>query len=71
MGDVVNLNRVRKAKAKQAAAVQAAANRVAYGRTKSGRKADAFDSEREKKLLDGLLCSEKHGLTDIDLDQGI
>ncbi|MBB4155492.1 hypothetical protein GGQ80_003415 [Sphingomonas jinjuensis] len=68
MGDVVNLNRARKAKAKQAATVQAAANRVAYGRTKMGRKAEAAERDRQKNRLDGLLCHEKHGLINIDLD---
>lgn len=38
MGDVVNLNRARKARAKKAATDQAAANRVAFGRTKSEKK---------------------------------
>ena len=37
MGDVVNLNRFRKAKEKAAREAQAAANRTRYGRTKDQR----------------------------------
>jgi len=44
MGDVVNLNKLRKAKARVEAKVQAEANRAKFGRTKAERKRD--DKER-------------------------
>ena len=69
MAEIVNLNRARKAKAKQAASVQAAANRALHGQTKAARKAEQARREREKNHHDGLLCDEKHGLTYLDFDQ--
>jgi hypothetical protein len=44
MGDVVNLNKLRKAKARVEAKAQAEANRARFGRTKAERKRD--ESER-------------------------
>ncbi len=53
MGDVVNLNRARKARAKAAATVRADANRLAFGRTKGEKAADAAEAARRQALLDG------------------
>lgn len=53
MGDVVNLNRARKAKAAATRQSQAAANRAAYGRTKAQKDADRVDAARREAALDG------------------
>lgn len=53
MGDVVNLNRVRKDRAKAAARATAAANRAAHGRTKAERAQTEAESARTARLLDG------------------
>ena len=53
MGDVVNLNHARKAKASGARRSQAAANRVAHGRTKAQKDADRADAARREAALDG------------------
>lgn len=52
MGDIVNLNKVRKARAKAEAAVQAKANRVSHGRTKGQSMREQLDAERERQRLD-------------------
>jgi hypothetical protein len=53
MGEIVNLNRVRKDRAKAEAKASAKANRAAHGRTKAER--DKADKERRRAdtLLDG------------------
>lgn len=53
MGDVINLNKARKARARSEAKDQAAANRVAHGRSKAERDAAAAERERLQRLLDG------------------
>lgn len=53
MGEVVNLNRARKAKAKLAAGAQAEANRIAFGRTKAEKLAAKVEAECATSLLDG------------------
>ena len=53
MAEIINLRRVRKAKAHAVTAAQANANRLAFGRTKAERKATALDTERAHRLLDG------------------
>ena len=53
MGDVVNLNRARKAKVRDDAKSAAAANRVAHGRTKAEKASDAAEQARRDALLDG------------------
>lgn len=58
MGDVVNLRRARKAKARVAAADQAAANRAAFGRTKAERGAAALEEARRAGTLDGAKREE-------------
>jgi len=53
MGDVVNLNRARKARAKLDGKATAASNRVAHGRTRAEREAADRERERAARLLDG------------------
>jgi len=54
MGEIVNLNKARKAAAKQQAAGEAAANRAKHGRTKAEKANDARAEARRKALLDGV-----------------
>ncbi len=53
MGEIVNLNRVRKARARAAAAADAAANRAKHGRTAAQKANDRAEAARRKALLDG------------------
>ena len=53
MGDVVNLNRARKARTKADARTAAVANRAAHGRTRAEREAADKERERAARLLDG------------------
>jgi Domain of unknown function (DUF4169) len=52
MGEVVNLNRAKKARAKADAAATAAANRVKHGRTGAEKANDRRAEERRQALLD-------------------
>jgi hypothetical protein len=45
-GDVVNLNKARKAKAHKASSAEARQNRIRFGRTKAEKLAAAQDAER-------------------------
>lgn len=54
MAKVVNLNKVRKQKARDAAAVQAAENRVRFGRTKEQKERDAAEALDAQHKLDQL-----------------
>ncbi|WP_292228847.1 DUF4169 family protein [Brevundimonas sp.] len=53
MGEIVNLNRARKDRAKAEDRSRASANRVAHGRTKAEKQAAAKEKERAARLLDG------------------
>lgn len=53
MGDIVNLRRVRKAKARTQAQGQAAASRALHGRTKAEKQADAAEAERLARTVEG------------------
>jgi hypothetical protein len=53
MGEIVNLNKARKARARLEAQAEAAANRPKHGRTKAQKLNDARDEARRKALLDG------------------
>ncbi|RZJ42946.1 MAG: DUF4169 family protein [Brevundimonas sp.] len=53
MGEVVNLNRFRKDRAKVDAKDTAAANRVTHGRSKAEKTRTAKERARAEKLLDG------------------
>ena len=52
MGDVVNLNRARKSKARAADRARAEENRVRFGRTKAEKEAAALETERGLRALD-------------------
>lgn len=52
MGEIINLNRARKAKARTEQEAQAAANRRAFGRTRAEREADAAERRRQAAELD-------------------
>lgn len=52
MGDVVNLRKWRRAKAKEEEAAQAAANRAAFGRTRAQKQRDEAEDARRQALLD-------------------
>ena len=53
MTDIVNLRRVRKAKARDEAAAKADANRIAHGRTKAEKKQTKAEREAALRKLDG------------------
>lgn len=53
MGEVLNLNKARKAKARADKAMTATANRIAHGRTKLERAKDAAEAARHAATLDG------------------
>ena len=54
MGEIVNLNKARKARERQQAEATAAANRTRHGRTKAEKANDARAEARRKALLDGV-----------------
>lgn len=54
MGKVVNLNKVRKQKAREEQATQAAENRVRFGRTKAQKALDAAATQEMQRKLDQL-----------------
>lgn len=58
MAEIVNLNKARKARAKQEAEAQAAANRVKHGRNKAEKANDARAEARRQALLDGAKREE-------------
>jgi len=53
MAEIVNLNRFRKAAAKQEATRQAEANRVKFGRDKATKMREIEAERRRQALLDG------------------
>ena len=52
MAEPINLNKVRKARAKAAAVSQAAQNRVSFGQTAAGRATSKLEAERARRALD-------------------
>jgi hypothetical protein len=58
MDKVVNLHRVKKARARAEAAALAAANRAKYGRTGVEKANDRRQQERREALLDGAAQGE-------------
>ena len=52
MGDIVNLNKARKARAKAKAEKTAVENRARFGRTKAQKKQDAEARKKAKSTLD-------------------
>lgn len=53
MNEIINLKRVRKAKARAASEAEAAANRAAHGRTKAERTLTKAEREANARKLDG------------------
>lgn len=53
MGEIVNLNKARKARDKAAAKRAAEANRLTFGRTRAERDATKAERERASAMLDG------------------
>ena len=53
MGEIVNLNRARKAKARDAAEAKATENRAKYGQTKAERARLASEKAKLRALIDG------------------
>jgi hypothetical protein len=53
MGEIVNLRRARKAKARAEGERRAAANRIAHGRTRAEREATKAETELQVARLDG------------------
>lgn len=53
MGEIVNLNKARKARDKAAAKHTAEANRLTFGRTRAERDAAKVERERDAMRLDG------------------
>ncbi len=53
MAEIVNLRRVKKARARDDAERQAAANRALHGRSRMEREAAATEQRRQDRLLDG------------------
>ncbi len=52
-GEIINLNKARKDRAKTEGRTKAAANRAAFGRTKAQKAAARIEAERLKRDLDG------------------
>lgn len=52
MADIINLNKVRKAKAKAVAGATAASNRAKFGRTKAEKTRDEAERARIARKLD-------------------
>lgn len=64
MGDVVNLNKVRKDRQKAEAKAAAVANRTAHGRSKAMRETADAAKSRLKALLDGAKREKDPGPSD-------
>jgi hypothetical protein len=58
MAEIVNLNRARKAKARDAAEAKAAENRAKYGQTKAERARLASQKDRLRAAIDGAKKEE-------------
>ena len=54
MGEIINLNKARKRKAREDAAAQAAENRVRFGRTREQKQLDAAVTEEAQRRMDAL-----------------
>ncbi|MBL8710563.1 MAG: DUF4169 family protein [Rhodospirillaceae bacterium] len=59
MAEIVNLNRIRKAKKRQKDESLAAENRVRFGRSKEEKAADRATQERSERALDGKALTGK------------
>ncbi len=59
MGEIVNLRRARKDKARREKDSEAATNRQRFGRTRAEKKRDEDAAERRRLLLDGKRLDEE------------
>jgi len=59
MGEIINLNWARKARAKAEDKALAAANRAAHGRCKAEKTLSALDRQRDEKNLEGKKLEPK------------
>ncbi|MGU3493776.1 DUF4169 family protein [Xanthobacteraceae bacterium A53D] len=59
MGDIVNLNRARKSRAREQAQATAAENRIRFGRTRAEREAQAAHERMQAQRLDGHERTER------------
>jgi hypothetical protein len=59
MGDVINLNKLRKARARRDATETAAANRVRFGRTGAEKAKAKAEAEREARRIDGHALEDR------------
>ncbi len=59
MGDIINLNKARKAKTKQRKKLQAVDNRLIHGLSTKARKAEKDRQIHEVKKLDGHLLNSE------------
>ena len=59
MGEIINLNRARKARAKAEDKAPAAANRAAHGRSNAGKTLSAPGRQRAEKQVDGQQLEPK------------
>ncbi len=66
MGDIVNLRRARKAKARATAADEAAANRVRFGLSHAERQAQEQVRLQDARKLDGHFREHEAGVPRID-----
>ncbi len=69
MSDLINLNKARKAKAKQSQAAAAGQNRILYGVSTKKRKSDAATNRRHDETLDGHRLSTAQSPKTIDEQQ--
>jgi Domain of unknown function (DUF4169) len=58
MGELVNLRRIRKARAQEEADAEAAQNRMIHGRTKAEREQSRLQAEQDRRRLDALRRDE-------------
>jgi len=63
-GDVVNLRRARKAMRRTQDEAKAALNRAAHGRSQAEREAQAAETDRVRRVLDGARRDESLDLGD-------
>lgn len=59
MGDVVNLNKIRKARARSESSGRAEENRIRHGETKAEKDRRRLEQARDKERLDGLQLDDK------------
>jgi hypothetical protein len=59
MAEIINLNKRRKAQARDARESQSAANRIKYGRTKAEKQNDRQEEEKASRLHEDRRLDEK------------